>query len=42
MFAEYGTRVIACRDGQIVADHPVARRRVAEDELKALPEESFA
>jgi putative ABC transport system ATP-binding protein len=40
--AEYGTRVIACRDGQIVADHPVARRRVADDELKALPEESFA
>jgi putative ABC transport system ATP-binding protein len=40
--AEYGTRIIACRDGQIVADHPVARRRNAEDELKALPVESFA
>jgi putative ABC transport system ATP-binding protein len=35
--AEYGTRIIACRDGQIVADHPVHHRRSAEDELKALP-----
>ena len=25
--AEYGTRIIACRDGQIVSDQPVAHRR---------------
>jgi putative ABC transport system ATP-binding protein len=37
--AEYGTRIITCRDGQIVTDHPVQRRRIAEDELRALPEE---
>ena len=37
--AEYGTRIIAFRDGQIVSDHPVVRRRVAEDELLALPQE---
>jgi putative ABC transport system ATP-binding protein len=37
--AEYGTRVITCRDGQIVADHPVKHRRLAEDELRALPAE---
>jgi putative ABC transport system ATP-binding protein len=35
--AEYGTRVIACRDGLIVADHAVKERRMAEDELRALP-----
>jgi len=35
--AEYGTRVILCRDGQIVSDHGVKNRRVAEDELRALP-----
>ncbi len=40
--AEYATRVIACRDGQIIADHPVAKRRLAEDELRALPEETVA
>jgi putative ABC transport system ATP-binding protein len=34
--AEYGTRVIACRDGQIVSDHPLKHRRRAEDELEAL------
>ncbi len=37
--AEYGTRIIKCRDGQIVSDDMVTRRRVAEDELKALPVE---
>lgn len=37
--AEYGTRVIACRDGQIVADHGVKHRRIAEDVLRALPVE---
>jgi putative ABC transport system ATP-binding protein len=40
--AEYGTRAISCRDGLIVADRPVANRRVAEEELKALPEEATA
>ncbi len=37
--AEYGDRVIACRDGLVVSDVPVARRRDAEDELKMLPEQ---
>jgi putative ABC transport system ATP-binding protein len=40
--AEYGTRAIACRDGLIVSDQPVAHRRDAEDELRALPEEATA
>jgi putative ABC transport system ATP-binding protein len=40
--AEYGTRMVACRDGLIVSDEPVARRRIAEDELRALPEEATA
>jgi putative ABC transport system ATP-binding protein len=40
--AEYASRAIACRDGQIVSDQPVRRRRTAEDELKALPEEATA
>jgi putative ABC transport system ATP-binding protein len=37
--AEYGTRIVACRDGQIVSDHPVASRRSADDEIQALPVE---
>jgi putative ABC transport system ATP-binding protein len=37
--AEYGTRIVSCRDGHIVTDQPVARRRSAEEELSALPEE---
>jgi putative ABC transport system ATP-binding protein len=36
--AEYGTRTVTFRDGQVVADRAVARRRVAQDELTALPE----
>jgi putative ABC transport system ATP-binding protein len=40
--AEYGTRIISCRDGQIVSDQPVARRRSAEEELRTLPEETVA
>ena len=40
--AEYATRIISCRDGHIVSDQPVKRRRFAEDELKALPEEATA
>jgi putative ABC transport system ATP-binding protein len=35
--AEYGTRIVTCRDGLVVADRPVIRRRVAKDELAALP-----
>jgi putative ABC transport system ATP-binding protein len=35
--AEYGTRIIRFRDGRVVADQAVARRRVAADELAALP-----
>jgi putative ABC transport system ATP-binding protein len=40
--ADYATRVVACRDGQIVADHTVATRRFADDELRALPQETVA
>jgi putative ABC transport system ATP-binding protein len=40
--SEYGTRIIACRDGLIVSDAPVAHRRAAEDELEALPVETVA
>jgi putative ABC transport system ATP-binding protein len=40
--AEYGTRIIACRDGHIVSDQPVKHRRQAEDELKELPQETVA
>jgi putative ABC transport system ATP-binding protein len=35
--AEYGTRIVSFRDGLVVADKPVARRRLAQDELAALP-----
>jgi putative ABC transport system ATP-binding protein len=35
--AEYGTRTVTFRDGQVVADRSVGRRRVAEEELAALP-----
>jgi putative ABC transport system ATP-binding protein len=35
--AEYGTRTVLFRDGQVVADRAVARRRDAQDELAALP-----
>ena len=35
--AEYGTRTVTFRDGQVVADKAVARRRQAPDELAALP-----
>jgi putative ABC transport system ATP-binding protein len=40
--AEYGTRIISCRDGHIVSDKAVEERRSADDELKALPEEATA
>ena len=39
--AEYGTRTASFRDGVVVKDHPVARRRVAQEELQALPVESL-
>ena len=35
--AEYGTRMVQFRDGQVVMDRPVQRRRLAEDELAELP-----
>jgi len=35
--ADYATRVVSFRDGLVVADRTVARRRLAEDELAALP-----
>jgi len=35
--AEYGTRMVSFRDGLVVADRTVTRRRVAQDELEALP-----
>src|SRR5437867_13285619 len=38
--AEYGTRIVQFRDGQVVGDRRVARRRHAEEELAALPEEA--
>ena len=40
--AEYAERIITCRDGLIVSDHPVKERRIAEEEIKALPEEVVA
>jgi ABC-type multidrug transport system ATPase subunit len=40
--AEYGTRIIAFRDGRIVSDQPNAIRRVAGDELAALPDDDDA
>src|ERR687883_1844999 len=35
--AEYGTRIVSFRDGQVVADKAVARRRLAQEEIAALP-----
>jgi putative ABC transport system ATP-binding protein len=40
--AEYGNRIVTCRDGHIVSDQPVKERRLAEDELRALPVEVVA
>ncbi len=40
--AEYGTRAITCRDGQIVSDTPITQRRTAEQELAALPADERA
>jgi putative ABC transport system ATP-binding protein len=38
--AEYGTRTAAFRDGVVVADQAVARRRLATEELMTVPAES--
>ena len=35
--AEYGTRIVSFRDGVVVADKAVSKRRLAQDELAALP-----
>src|SRR5438270_5788071 len=35
--AEYGTRTVAFRDGQVVSDRANTKRRLAQDELAALP-----
>jgi putative ABC transport system ATP-binding protein len=35
--AEYGSRMVSFRDGLVVADKAVQRRRLASDELAALP-----
>jgi putative ABC transport system ATP-binding protein len=35
--AEYGSRIVTFRDGQVVADKAIGRRRNAEQELAALP-----
>jgi putative ABC transport system ATP-binding protein len=40
--AEYATRAISFRDGHIVSDQTVKRRRMADEELKTLPEEATA
>ena len=40
--AEYGTRMVAFRDGVIVGDKPVTARRAAEQELSNLPVEAEA
>ena len=40
--AEYGTRIVSFRDGHIVNDRKVARRRTAAEELAQLPEEAEA
>jgi putative ABC transport system ATP-binding protein len=36
--AEYGTRMVTFRDGQVIADRPVTKRRNADQELAALPQ----
>jgi putative ABC transport system ATP-binding protein len=40
--AEYGTRMVTFRDGHVVADRGVTRRRNAYEELAALPEPAEA
>ena len=38
--AEYGTRIVAFRDGRVRDDHPVETRRTAAEELKQLQEQA--
>ncbi|OLC84064.1 MAG: macrolide ABC transporter ATP-binding protein [Acidobacteria bacterium 13_1_40CM_4_65_8] len=40
--AEYGTRMVTFRDGLVVADKGITRRRIAQDELAARPEPAEA
>ena len=40
--AEYGTRIVQFRDGQVIADRAVTTRRHAREELAALPEAALA
>jgi putative ABC transport system ATP-binding protein len=40
--AEYGTRIVTFRDGLVVADRAVTRRRDAADELENLPQPAEA
>jgi len=40
--AEYGTRIVSFRDGQVVADRNVSRRRNAAEELSNLPQPAEA
>ena len=35
--AEYGTRIVAFRDGVIKTDEKITKRRLASEELAALP-----
>jgi len=35
--AEYGNRIVTFRDGLVVADRTVTHRRLAQEELAALP-----
>jgi putative ABC transport system ATP-binding protein len=37
--AEYGTRIVQMKDGRVISDHPVGRRRDAAVEMAALPVE---
>jgi len=39
VIAEYGTRIIKFRDGQVLADAPVLQRRDAATEIAKLPSE---
>jgi putative ABC transport system ATP-binding protein len=40
--AEYGSRTVTFRDGQVIADKPVVRRRAAESELEAIAQPAEA
>jgi len=40
--AEYGTRTVAFRDGRVLTDKPVERRRLAAEEMANLPEQAEA